>query len=271
MLNPIAQSEVHYQRFVIERSRSSRFWIVLAALLVIPSLLASVYYSVLALAMPFVPSIVTQTRDSLQSVGSITGNLLVVLLVVMTIAMYSVVTLVSLGLASNSISREKSGKTWDNLRLTDIGARRIVWGKWWATLRAMLGDHIMVGVVRVGLQAWVVLLAVALDYTTPTGGLIIFVSLLFFTLWYTALDTGLTAAFGILSALPNASVAFLAGIGVLVGRGVCTVVALAWMLATLYVMLTLDVGLGWGMTLLGSGVYMGVIALVLYMAQDVVG
>jgi ABC-type transport system involved in multi-copper enzyme maturation permease subunit len=271
MLNPIAQSEVHYQRFVIERGRSGRFWILLAVLLVVPSMLASVYYSVLALAMPFVPSIVTQTRDSIQSVGDFTGNLLVVLLVVMTIAMYSVVTLVSLGLASNSISREKNGKTWDNLRLTDVGARRIVWGKWWATLRAMLGDHIMVGVVRVGLQAWVVLIAVALDYATPMGGMLIFVSLLLFTLWYTALDTGLTAAFGILSALPNEAMGFLVGIGVLVGRGVCTLVALGWMYATLHVMLTIDGGLGWVMTLVGSVVYIGVIAVVLHLAQDVVG
>src|SRR6185312_1237435 len=70
------------------------------------------------------------------------------LLLTMMIAMSVVVTFVNMALASNSIGREKEGKTWDTLRLTDVGAERIVLGKWWASLRALNGDYVMVAILR---------------------------------------------------------------------------------------------------------------------------
>src|SRR5450432_1719425 len=43
----------------------------------------------------------------------------------------------ALQLASTSIAREKQGRTWESLLLTGVDARRIVFGKWWATLRTL--------------------------------------------------------------------------------------------------------------------------------------
>ncbi|HRF99264.1 MAG TPA: hypothetical protein PLZ51_28825, partial [Aggregatilineales bacterium] len=49
------------------------------------------------------------------------------------------------------ITRERKGQTWDVLVLTNVDARQIVLGKWWASLVALWGDHAMIGFLRVGL------------------------------------------------------------------------------------------------------------------------
>lgn len=144
--NPVAQAELRHQRYVITSSRSGRMWIVLALVMLIPALLGSFYFLVAGLTGPID---VTQLINNLRGVGF-------VMMITMNMALYMVVILITLGLSANSIQREKNGKTWDTLLLTNIDARRIVWGKWWASLRAMWGDHLMVGLLRLGLVGWLV-------------------------------------------------------------------------------------------------------------------
>ena len=71
---------------------------------------------------------------------------------IMTVAMYPVVTLITFALSANSVRREKTGHTWDYLRLTELDPQQIVIGKWWASLRALNGDHGMVMVLRLGVS-----------------------------------------------------------------------------------------------------------------------
>ena len=135
--NPVLSSEFRYQRFVIERSRSGRFWIFLAILLVAPSLLISLVYSTGLLSNLFPVVEWHQIPDTWHL------NMLYVLIVA-NVSMYAVVTLVTIGLSSSSIRREKVKHTWSLLRLTNVSSTEIVLGKWWASIRALNGDQAMV-------------------------------------------------------------------------------------------------------------------------------
>jgi hypothetical protein len=121
----------------------------------------------------------------------------------MNLDMYLVVTMITLALASISISREKRGKTWDNLLLTGVDARQIVWGKWWATLAALWGDHAVAALLRLGIVAWGVyvmgdealyqpiipFLPTVLSYIVAGALLLV---------GYAVVDAALTAALGLL-------------------------------------------------------------------------
>ena len=141
--NPVYLAEFKHQRFVIERGRTSRIWILLALIMLIPALLFSLAQVVVGLIGP--------TSLQAQAVVSFGGGIGSVFIIVMNMAMYPVVTLITIGLAANSIQREKSGHTWDNLLLTNISSGQIITGKWWASLRALNGDVVMVMILRMGL------------------------------------------------------------------------------------------------------------------------
>lgn len=197
--NPILQSEFRYQRFVIERSRSGRFWIFLAILLVAPSILLSLGYAV-GLLLNLFP-VINWNHIPL------TWHLnLFLTLVVANISMYAVVTLVTIGLSSSSIRREKVKHTWSLLRLTNVSSTQIVLGKWWASIRALNGDHAMVIILRIGL------LAIALGIFIPSLHSIDGISAnyrLYFLLMMPLiiiqgiLDAALSAILGIAGAIPD--------------------------------------------------------------------
>ena len=207
--NVVARAELKHQRFVISNSRSGTIWIALALVMLVPALLASLAYTVFAMARPFAPALVETL------VNTPLGGNGFWLMLIMNIALYPVVTLVTLGLSANSITREKRGRTWDHLRLTGVSAMTIVRGKWWATLRALLGDHVMVMLLRMGLVAvaavWFPSLMhvrwPAFPEASPVLGLppeLVHVPLLaLITLVYTVLDAGFTGALGIIISLPE--------------------------------------------------------------------
>lgn len=149
--HPIAQAELKYQWHVIETGRAGTLWIVMAYILLVPAAVTSLVFFVGGLLNQFIPGGIHLLNDDL---ALLLGGLGATLLVAMNLAMYLVLTMITLALASNSISREKRGKTWDNLLLTGVDARQIVWGKWWATLAAMWGDHAAAAVLRLGIVAW---------------------------------------------------------------------------------------------------------------------
>ena len=119
----------------------------------------------------------------------------VVSLLVMNLALYVVVTLVTLALAASSISREQAAHTWDHLLLTNMTARQIVQGKWWATLRALWGDHLMVlisapGSCHLGRFSWAAIPTCPILPKTLVGLLVITA--------FTIADSALTVIMGIL-------------------------------------------------------------------------
>jgi len=194
--NPIVDAEFHHQRFVIQRGRVGGIWIALAGIMVVPALLISILYTLGTLASPLIPSAVNVIDLSL---GAMTSWLW---LGIMIVAMYPVVTLITFALAANSIRREKTNNTWDNLRLTGLSPQQIIVGKWWASLRALNGDHAMLIIMRFGVAGAFIMLF--RDMTLTPFGLpsawTVFPILIVITVLYGLFDASLTAALGITGA-----------------------------------------------------------------------
>lgn len=247
--NPVLNAEFRYQRFVIDRSRVGRIWILLAALMVVPSLIISIGYSV-GVLFSLIPPV---TWSSLPQ--SIHWSLTLLLFVV-NISMYTVVTLVTMGLSNGSIRREKTNHTWSLLRLTPVNNRRIVFGKWWASLWALNGDHGMVIFLRVGLLA--VFIGVFLpsrhalnDMTAPYT--LYFMVTAILVLIHGALDAGLSAILGVAGALPNESLGVVGTFATMVTRLLLAIGVAVW-----FGLLLLNL-----LTSLMSAVMVGLIGIVL--------
>jgi len=197
--NPVLNSEFKYQRFVIQRSRSGGFWIFLALLMVAPSLLLSLGYCI-GLLLNLFPLIEWHIIPSTWHLN------LLLMLIVVNVSMYIVVTLVTIGLANGSINREKDKHTWSLLRLTNISNTQIVLGKWWASLRALNGDHAMVILLRVGLLA--IALAIFIPSQHAIEGItapyrLYFLAILPLIVLQGFLDAALSAILGIAGAIPD--------------------------------------------------------------------
>ena len=246
--NPIVSAEFNHQRFVIKQGRVGYLWILLAAMLVVPALLISLVTSISAFLGGVVPELGSLTLPIAWEAGTpqaFIGNLGWVLILVMAPAQYLVVTLVTMALSANSIRREKAGLTWDSLRLTGIGTRRIVWGKWWASMRALAGDHVMVTIMRMGLVTLVMTtFAPSIDMLSqlePVSHLEKMPLLLTLTVLFGVFDAALTAAFGVLAAIPNEAAGTVVGTSVMGLRMVAMVVS--FILLGLSLHLAINVGM----------------------------
>jgi hypothetical protein len=199
--NIIARAEFRHQRFILNNSRSGWGWIALAAGMLIPALLVSFAY--------FVVGVLGLGELDMQNVYlRAFVNFGTVMMIVMNIALYLIVILITLGLSSNSIRREKAKKTWDTLLLTNVDSRQLVLGKWWASLQALWGDHFMVLILRLGLMSASVIgfsdhlaapasgLSYGVGYALPLGVIIIL---------FTVIDAMFTAALGVALPISDAS------------------------------------------------------------------
>lgn len=148
----ITQAELRHQWYVLEKSRSGILWIIIAILMLLPAIFFTIYFGMIALlnlpAPQWNPSNPAST-DLLINIGLISS-------LVMNISLYLIVILITLGLSSNSITRERKGKTWDVLLLTNVDAHQVILGKWWASLVALWGDHAMVAFIRIGMVTFAV-------------------------------------------------------------------------------------------------------------------
>ena len=243
--NPVSIAEFRHQRFIIQRGRVGGLWILLAALLVIPALLSALLLTLLMLAADLIlPALVAWSFTLDAGAGQLFGgiaNLCVTALIISNLAMYPVVTLVTLSLAANSIRREKAGFTWDTLRLTEIGAWRIVTGKWRASLRALNGDHGMITLLRSGMLAAYLLTNYVLVESgmtelvaPPSGYSLAMLILLVLTVVYGLLDAALTAALGLPGTLPGGETGFVTAGVALSLRIIISIAAAAWLVFTVH-------------------------------------
>jgi ABC-type Na+ efflux pump permease subunit len=60
----------------------------------------------------------------------------------------------ALQLAATSISREKHGRTWESLLLTGVDARKIIFGKWSATMRTLWQAYRPLLFLRFAIALW---------------------------------------------------------------------------------------------------------------------
>lgn len=245
--NPVMHAEFRYQRHVITSSRSGWLWIALAVLLLLPGVLASVVMvGALLFGVDLEPVFSPAPWDVIAEIGVSSA-------VVMSFALYIVVTLVTLALAARSIGREQESHTWDNLLLTNMTARQIVQGKWWATLRALWGDHVLVLVLRLGFVAWLDFMGSDPALPDPGKSLVGLLVVAAFSL----ADSALTVIMGILPPVSGRNPVVMAGVFGL--RGVVSVGVVA---------LSIGVGLlvhEWN-PLLVAGVIAGMAAYVLVTA-----
>jgi ABC-type transport system involved in multi-copper enzyme maturation permease subunit len=194
--NLIAQAEFRHQRFIIETNRSNPMVIVLATIILMPGILLSIIAFVLAL---FNLKAVAQWDFLNQPIPSLIMRGFFLSNVVMNIALYFVLMLIGIALAYNSISREYSRKTWDVLCMTNVSARYVVLGKWWASFVALWGDHMMLVILRVGLACLALLLA-----PENNTHFLIVLSVALILVVFTLVDVGFTIALAIASALSGA-------------------------------------------------------------------
>jgi hypothetical protein len=195
-LQPVLRAEFRHQRYVIQQGRVGLIWILLAAALILPAIVATVHFMRLAL-LPL------DLMGLVDALGIATGEngLWSVVLIVAAISMVVVVTFITYGLSANSISREKRGNTWDNLILTKVPPRSIVWGKWLASLRAVLGDHGISIFLRLGLVSYALLIMRATLTTGDPIAIPTIIGIWLVTIGFGVLDAGASAALGILTAL----------------------------------------------------------------------
>ena len=206
----IASLEFRYQKYVIKTSRSGRIWIVMAVFLLAPAIITSLALWFIGLTGRSPTAILNERHLLLTGHTTLTEQGLrlgMVTFVTMNIALYLVVTLVALALSANSVTREKLNKTWDLLILTNVDAQEMVWGKWWASLKALAGDYGMVGLLRFGVAGGIVAANTPHLSPLPLGAPVEVGHLLLMTLslgLFTAIDAALTAALGIAGALAEA-------------------------------------------------------------------
>jgi hypothetical protein len=158
---PIFQAELTYQQRSSGVRRRRRLlrrllawpWKILMALAVMSAV-------VLLVVEPFVTvigyDIASLPADMHNFAAVILFFIPVVALIPLTLLIHFRTQLRTLALASNSISREKRGGTWDLLLLTPVSARQIVRGKWWATLRYVWRGYALLTLLRVASLFWLV-------------------------------------------------------------------------------------------------------------------
>lgn len=86
---------------------------------------------------------------------------LVILLMTGTFILHFITVYRSLMLASEATMRERRARTWETLLLTGINTRQLVMGKWWAALRVLWLDFLLLAFLRAGA---VIALGVAFDF-----------------------------------------------------------------------------------------------------------
>jgi hypothetical protein len=198
----IARAELRHQRYVINASRSGRFWIALAVLMLLPAALMSITLFFIALIdKPLETVFHPEQFENLWTQASGVG---MAAMLAMNVALYLVVILITLALSANSVSREKLNKTWDVLLLTNVDAKAVVLGKWWASLKALNGDHAMIALLRLGLVGLFVAFKAPQLAETPLGlptGVTYAIPLALFVAAFTVIDAAFTAALGVAGAL----------------------------------------------------------------------
>jgi hypothetical protein len=200
--NIVTQAELRHQRYIIRNSRSGWLWIVLAMLMLLPAFITSVLLFGMAATE-------TSLRTGFISIGNNTplvsmSGIGLTAVIIMNIALYMVVTLITVALGANSISREKTSKTWNILLLTNVDARSLVLCKWYASFKSLRGDHFMVVLLRLGFMGFIVSFNLPnlpqAPFDLPVG-IAFVIPLTIIIVLFTLVEAGFSAALGIAGAL----------------------------------------------------------------------
>lgn len=149
--NPIARAELNHQQRASASQRWRR-WSVLFSLALGVALVSSL---TLLFALPQLALLLRMTVPDLEEVLRGWFGTLTVMIGGLIMIHHLSFSVAALQLASTSIAREKQGHTWESLLLTGVDARRIVYGKWWATMRTLWQTYRPLLTLRFCLALWV--------------------------------------------------------------------------------------------------------------------
>jgi ABC-type transport system involved in multi-copper enzyme maturation permease subunit len=143
--NPVAQRELNYQQRAANALGTLRLqWVYRV-----------VYYPALALALlVFLSELGAAVQPGEEHSAALVLNVIVIFALVVALLMHLYLLLQTLIRAATSIAREKQAGTWEDLLMTGTDARRLVVGKWWATLRGLLGGYGLLIPLRAGVVVW---------------------------------------------------------------------------------------------------------------------
>src|SRR6266542_2760623 len=91
--NPVTRAELKYQWHIIETGRAGRLWIIMAYVLLVPAAITSIIFFVGGVLNQFIPGGIHFLSDD---TAALLGNLGATLLVAMNLAMYFVLTMITL-------------------------------------------------------------------------------------------------------------------------------------------------------------------------------
>lgn len=114
-----------------------------------------VYYPALALALVvFLSELGAALHPGDERSAALVMHAAVIFALVVALLMHLYLLLQTLVRAAASVVREKEADTWENLILTGTDARRLIVGKWWATLQGTLGGFGLLIPLRAGVVVW---------------------------------------------------------------------------------------------------------------------
>ncbi len=196
--NPIVQAELNHQQRSTPTHKWRR-WRTLYELGLAVALLSSVALLIAPQVVPLTGIPAGDLNDLLRG----WFGMVVILLGGLIMIHHLAFAVAGLQLASTSIAREKQGRTWESLLLTGVDARRIVYGKWWATMRTLLAVYLPMLLMRLAVALWVGISGPTLDatpyFSPPPAFAVILISLVtaIFPICYAAF----TMTLGLLASL----------------------------------------------------------------------
>jgi hypothetical protein len=147
--NPIARAELtHQQRTVLDHKW--RRWPVIFGVALVVALLSTASLLVAPQLADLLNISVEDVDEALRGWFSTVTVLMAALLTSHHLSFSSA----ALQVASTAIAREKQARTWEDLLLTGVDARRIVYGKWWATTRTLWQAYRPLLLLRFAVGVW---------------------------------------------------------------------------------------------------------------------
>ena len=147
--NPVAEAELNHQ----QRSGSPSRWQRWPALFSLGLTIALISNLCLLLAPQIAALLSVSAIDLHELLVGWFGTITILMGALIMIHHLSFST-AALQLASTSIAREKQGRTWESLLLTGVDARRIILGKWSATLRTLWQVYRPLLLLRFAVALW---------------------------------------------------------------------------------------------------------------------
>ena len=147
--NPIARAELTHQQRVAMDHKWRRWPVIFGV-----ALSAALISTASLLLAPLLSDLLNISQNDLDEMLSGWFSTITVLLAALLTSHHLSFSAAALQVASTSITREKQARTWEDLLLTGVDARTIIYGKWWATTRTLWQGYRPLLLLRFAVAVW---------------------------------------------------------------------------------------------------------------------